>query len=156
MARGVLAQCARSLPLPVAAQDEIASCLEWFKNLPATRRAMAELCENPIRENELLTHTMQHDERIVLQWLCQEERGRRMYVNVQVVFKNNESAILMTGYRCLLNQQGAEDALRWAKRTWKAATLGVCQRCQTPTRKRLCLVATRLCARCSLATAIAG
>jgi len=82
MARGVLAQCARRFPLPVAAQDEIASCLEWFKNFPATRRAMAELCENPIQENELLTHTLQQDERIVLMWLCEEERNKRMFVTV--------------------------------------------------------------------------
>ncbi len=155
MARGVLAQCARSLPLPSAAQDEIASCLEWFKNLPATRRALAELCDNPIRDDKLLTHTLQHDERIVLQWLCQQS-GRHMHVNVQVLWQNNDGAILLAAYRCRLNTQGAEDALRWAKSTWKAARLGPCQRCQTPTQKRLCLVATRLCARCSLATAIAG
>ena len=177
MARGVLAQCARALPLPLAAQDEIASCLEWFKNVPATRRALAELCNNPICEYELLTQPLQHDQRIVLQWICQEgARGRRMQIAVSVVWQrwihhtapwscdlmmlphdhNHIEALHLAGYRNELNQQGAEDALRWAKRTWKAATLGVCQRCQTPTRKRLCLVATRLCARCSLATAIAG
>ena len=101
------------------------------------------------------THTLQHDERIVLQWLCQQS-GRHMHVNVPVLRQNNHGAIFLAAYRCRLDTQGAEDALRWAKSTWKAARLGPCQRCQTPTQKRLCLVATRLCARCSLATAIAG
>ena len=155
MARGVLAQCARRFPLPPAAQDEIASCLEWFKNFPATRRALAELCDNPIQENELLTHTLQHGERIVLMWLCQTEKAKRMFVTVQVVYQNDQCALCMAGYRCRYDTQGAEEALRWAKKTWQAATLGPCQRCQTPTRKRLCLVSTRLCTRCSLATAIA-
>ena len=155
MARGVLAQCARRFPLPPAAQDEIASCLEWFKNFPATRRALAELCDNPIQENELLTHTLQQGERIVLMWLCQNEKAKRMFVTVQVVYHNDQCALCMAGYRCRYDTQGAEEALRWAKKTWQAATLGPCQRCQTPTRKRLCLVSTRLCTRCSLATAIA-
>ena len=177
MARGVLAQCARALPLPLAAQDEIASCLEWFKNVPATRSALAELCHNPVCEHELLTQPLQNDERIVLQWLCQEgARGKRMHVAVSVVWQrwihhtppwscdlmmlthdsNHIEALHLAGHKNELSPHGAEDALRWAKRTWTAAVLGPCPRCQTPTRKRLCLVSTRLCARCSLATAIAG
>ena len=177
MARGVLAQCARALPLPLAAQDEIASCLEWFKNVPATRSALAELCDNPICEHELLTQPLQNDERIVLQWLCQEgARGKRMHLAVCVVWQrwihhtppwscdlmmlthdhNHIEALHLAGHKNELCVHGAEAALRWAKRTWTAAVLGVCPRCQTPTRKRLCLVSTRLCARCSLATAIAG
>ena len=176
MARGVLAQCARALPLPLAAQDEIASCLEWFKNVPATRRALAELCDNPICKHELLTHPLQHDERIVLQWICQEGARGRRNVAVSVVWQrwihhtppwscdlmmlthdsNHIEALHLAGHRGELCAHGAEAALRWAKRTWTAAVLGPCPRCQTPTRKRLCLVSTRLCARCSLATAIAG
>ena len=177
MARGVLAQCARVLPLPLAAQDEIATCLEWFKNVPATRRVLAELCNNPICEHELLVHAVAPDERIVLQWLCQEAaRGRRMHLTLSVVWQQwihtsppwsvdlmslthdsqHVQALHMAGHTAELCPHSVETALKWAKRTWAAAVLGPCARCQTPLRKRLCLVTTRLCARCSLAVAIAG
>ena len=177
MARGVLAQCARVLPLPLAAQDEIATCLEWFKNVPATNRVLAELCDNPVCEHELLVHAIAPDQRIVLQWLCQEAaRGRRMHLTLSVVWQRwihqsppwsvdlmmltHDSAhvegLMMAGHRAELCQHSVEAALAWAKRTWAAAVLGPCPRCQTPLRKRLCLVMTRLCARCSLAVAIAG
>ena len=84
MARSVLAQCARSLPLPLAAQDEIANCLEWFKNVPATNKVLLELCNNPVCDYELLVHAVAPDARIVLQWLCQEGARRRMYLGVSI------------------------------------------------------------------------
>ena len=176
MARGVLAQCARSLPLPLAAQDEIAACLEWFKNVPATRRALAELCAVPVCDHELLVHATAPNERIVLQWMCQEAaRGRRMHLAVSVVWQrwihhtppwscdlmmlphdsNHVQGLHMAGHRGELDVHSLETALRWARRTWTAAVIGPRPRCQTNTIKRLCLPTTRRCARCSLASAIA-
>ena len=176
MARGVLAQCARVLPLPLAAQDEIATCLEWFKNVPATNRVLAELCNNPVCEYELLVHAIAPDARIVLQWVCQEGARRRMYLGVSVDWQQwihasqpwsvdlrtlthttaHVREVYMDGRRAELSPAGVESCLKWAKKTWAAAILGPCVRCQTPQRKRLCLLSTTLCARCSLAVAIAG
>ena len=117
------------------------------------------------------------DERMVLQWLCQEAaRGRRMRLTLSVVWQQwihesppwsvdlmmlpDESrhvqSLFMAGHRAELCLRSVEAALKWAKRPWAAAVLGPCPRCQTPLRKRMCLVTTRLCARCSLAVAIAG
>ena len=176
MARGILAQCARTLPLPLAAQDEIATCLEWFKNVPATNRVLAELCNNPVCDYELLVHATAPNERIVLQWLCQEARGRRMHLTLNIVWQQwvhtaqpwsvdttmlpdasrHLRSVLMAGHKAELCPHGIQASLKWAKQTWAAAIMGPCARCQTHQRKRLCLISTAFCARCSIAVAIAG
>ena len=46
--RGVLAQTARSSPLPLQARAEIASFLELFSGVPATTPVLQELCQNPV------------------------------------------------------------------------------------------------------------
>ena len=82
--RGVLAQCARNVPLPLEARDSIASCLELFNNVPATTRVLQEFCNNPVCDYELLVHPLAPDTRMVLQWVCQEGARRRMFLGVSV------------------------------------------------------------------------
>ena len=175
--RGVLAQCARSSPLPLPARAEVASFLELFNNVPATTRVLQELCNNPVNDHELLVHPLAPDTRIVLSWLSQEgARGRRMFLGVSVNWQQWIAAsepwsvglqmlphtndpveqVWIAGRRADLCPAGLQECLAWAKRTWQAAVQGPCARCQTPQRKRLCLMSTRLYARCSLARAIAG
>ena len=77
--RGVLAQTARSSPLPLQARAEIASLLELFSGVPATTPVLQELCQNPVYEEELLVHALSPDSRVVLSWITQEAaRGRRL------------------------------------------------------------------------------
>ena len=170
------AQCARSLPLPLAAQDEIATCLEWFKNVPATNKVLLELCNNPVCDYALLVHAIAPDACIVLQWLCQEGARRRMYLGVSINWQRwiapsapwsvdlqalphtngHIEVVWMAGRRADVCPAGVQECLAWAKKTWQAAVLGPCPRCETRQLKRVCLLSTKLCARCSLATAITG
>ena len=175
--RGVLAQTARSSPLPLQARAEIASFLELFNGVPATTRVLQEICSNPVLEHELLVHALAPDARVVLSWLTQEAaRGRRMCLGVSVHWQQwiatsepwsvdlqmlphtsgHVEEVWMAGRRADFCPAGVQECLAWAKRTWQAAVLGPCARCQTPQRKRLCLMSTGLCARCSLARAITG
>ena len=175
--RGVLAQCARSSPLPLPARVEIASFLELFNNVPATTRVLQEICNVPVLEPELLVHALAPDARVVLSWLTQEAaRGRRMCLGVSVHWQqwiatsepwsvdlqmlphtnDHVEQVWMAGHRADFCPAGLQECLAWAKRTWQAAVLGPCARCQRPQRKRLCLMSPGLCARCSLARAITG
>ena len=174
--RGVLAQCARNVPLPLEARDSIASCLELFNNVPATTRVLQEFCNNPVCDYELLVQPLAADTRMVLQWVCQEGARKRMFLGVSVCWQQWIAAsepwsedlqtlthttahvreVYMDGRRAELCPAGVESCLAWAKKTWAAAVQGPCARCQTPKLKRLCLMSTGLCARCSLARAIAG
>ena len=63
---GVLAQCARSSPLPLPARAEIASFLELFNGVPATTRVLQEICSIPVLEHELPVHALAPDARVVL------------------------------------------------------------------------------------------
>ena len=174
---GVLAQTARSSPLPLEARAEVAGFLELFNGVPATTRVLQEICSNPVNDQELLVHALAPDTRIVMSWLSQEAvRGRRMVLGVSVNWQQwtatsepwsvdlqmlpdasgHVEEVWMAGRRADLCPAGLQECLAWAKRTWKAAVLGPCARCQTPQRKRLCLMSTGLCARCSLARAITG
>ena len=77
-ARGVLAQTARSSPLPLQARAEIASFLELFSGVPASTPVLQQLCQNPVYEPELIVHGLSADTRVALQWLTEEVgRGRR-------------------------------------------------------------------------------
>ena len=176
--RGVLAQTARSSPLPLQARAEIASFLELFSGVPATTPVLQELCQNPVYEEELLVHALSPDSRVVLSWITQEAaRGRRLFLGTSVdwqqwiatsepwsvdlptLVQGRQSYVrqaAMAGHRADLTPAGLLECVAWAKRTWQAAVLGPCARCQTPTRARLCLMSTGLCARCSLARAITG
>ncbi len=176
--RGVLAQTARNSPLPLQARAEIASFLELFNGVPATTPVLQELCRNPVYDEELLVHALSPDSRVVLSWITQEAaRGRRMFLGTSVDWQqwiapsepwsvdlpslvqgrhNHVRQVAMAGHRADLTPAGLLESVAWAKRTWQAAVLGPCPRCQTPTRKRLCLISTGLCARCSLARAITG
>ena len=173
--RSVLAQCARNVPLPLEARDSIASCLEWFNNVPATTRVLQEFCNNPVTDYELLVHPLAPDTRMVLQWICQERSRKRMYLVVSVHWQqwihasepwsvslptlthtaNHVREVDLHACSADLCPAGVEVCLAWAKKTWAAAVQGPCARCETPHRKRLCLMSTGLCARCSLARAIA-
>ena len=174
--RGVLAQCARNVPLPLEARDSIASCLELFNNVPATTRVLQEFCNNPFTDYELLVHPLAPDTRMVLQWICQERTRKRMWLIVSVHWQQwihasepwsvdlptlthttNHVREVDIDARCAeLCPAGVESCLAWAKKIWAAAVQGPCARCETPQRKRLRLMSTGLCARCSLARAIAG
>ena len=174
--RGVLAQCARNVPLPLEARDSIASCLELFNNVPATTRVLQEFCNNPVCDYELLVQPLAADTRMVLQWVCQEGARKRMFLDVSIYWQQwiaasepwsvdlqmlpdasgHVEAVWMAGRRADLCPEGVQECLAWAKKTWQAAVQGPCARCQTPQRKRLCLMSTGLCARCSLARAITG
>ncbi len=82
---GVLAQTARSSPLPLEARAEVAGFLELFNGVPATTRVLQEICSNPVNDQELLVHALAPDTRIVMSWLSQEAvRGRRMVLGVSV------------------------------------------------------------------------
>ena len=170
--RGVLAQCARNVPLPLEARDSIASCLELFNNVPATTRVLQEFCNNPFADYELLVHPLAPDTRMVLRWICQEGARKRMFLDVSIYWQQWIAAsepwsvdlptpphvrdVYVDRRGAELNPAGLESCLAWAKKTWAAATQGPCARCETQYRKRLRLMSTGMCARCSLARAIAG
>ena len=125
---------------------------------------------------ELLVQPLAADTRMVLQWVCQEGARKRMFLGVSVHWQQwihasepwsvdlptlthttNHVREVDIDARCAeLCPAGVEVCLAWAKTTWAAAVQGPCARCETPQRKRLRLMSTGLCARCSLARAIAG
>ena len=150
--RGVLAQTARSSPLPLQARAEIASFLELFSGVPATTRVLQELCSNPVNDQELLVHALAPDARVVLSWITQEAaRGRRMFLGVSAnwqqwiatsepwsvdlqmlpVTSGHVREVAMAGLRADFCPAGLQECLAWANRTWQAAVLGPCARCQT-------------------------
>ena len=176
-ARGVLAQTARSSPLPLAARDEISSFLELFRGVPASTAMLKQMCEHYFCEPELLVQQLAADTRVVLHWVTEESRGRRRCA-ASIVWQQwvkadaapwsvdlaqapmaqlhaHRQQVALAAHSADLSPRGLMDLIDWCKRTWRAAALGPCSGCETAAVKRLCLPCTKLCPRCSLARAIA-
>ena len=177
-ARGVLAQTARSSPLPLAARDEVSSFLELFRGVPASTAVLKQMCEHYFCEPELLVQQLAADTRVVLHWVTEESRGRRRCA-ASIVWQQwvkadaapwsvdlsqapmaqlhaHRQQVALAAHSADLSPRGLMDLIDWCKRTWRAAALGPCSGCETAALKRLCLTSTKLCARCSLARAITG
>ena len=175
-ARGVLATTARSSVLPPAARHEVASFLELFEGVPASAAALKELCQQPLCEPELCVCALTATTRMCLQW-SSDACGRRRRCGANIVWQewlkadvapwsvdlNNALVTEVRAHRrqVVLAAHGADaspagllDMIAWAKRTWKAAVLGPCPRCDSAATKRLRLECSQLCSRCTLQRAI--